>query len=122
GITCALHSTHSVGGCLVLAPADKVIALRMMHQHQVSDTLFVHGMFNWIASDEYQLAAQNLRTVILSGAKVPEAVFSRVESFGARVGQTFGMGEGLFTLTPLTETRELRSTTVGIPLVKEDEI
>ena len=122
GISCSLHSTHSVGGCLVLPPPDKVIALRMMNEHRVDDTLFGHGMFSWILSDEYVPAARYLRTVILSGAKVPEEVFSRIERLGARVGQTFGMGEGLFTLTPLTAPRELRSTTVGTPLTEDDEI
>jgi 2,3-dihydroxybenzoate-AMP ligase len=122
GITCALHSTHSVGGCVVLAPADRVIALRMMREHRVDDTLMPHGMFSWICSTEYELAAEHLKTVILSGAKVPEDVFARVERFGARVGQTFGMGEGLFTLTPFAAARELRSTTVGTPLVEADEI
>jgi 2,3-dihydroxybenzoate-AMP ligase len=122
GITCALHATHSVGGCLVLAPADRMIALQMMREHRVDDTLVPHGMFSWIASAEYELAAQHLKTVILSGAKVSEEVFARVEGFGARVGQTFGMGEGLFTLTPFSAARDLRSTTVGTPLVEADEI
>jgi len=122
GITCGLHSTHSVGGCLVLPPPDKAIVLRMMHEHRVNDTIFGHGMFSWILSDEYVPAAQHLQTVILTGAKVPEEVFPRVERLGARVGQTFGMGEGLFTLTPLTAPRELRSTTVGTPLTEDDEI
>ena len=122
GISCGLHGTHSVGGCLVLAPPDKTIALRMMHDHRVEDTIFGHGMFSWILSDDYAGAGRYLRTVILSGAKVPDDVFARVESFGARVGQTFGMGEGLFTLTPLGAPRELRATTVGAPLTSGDEI
>jgi 2,3-dihydroxybenzoate-AMP ligase len=59
---------------------------------------------------------------LLAGAKVPEEVFARAERFGARVGQTFGMGEGMFTLTPLDGPRELRSTTVGPPLTEDDEV
>ncbi|MGE0217299.1 (2,3-dihydroxybenzoyl)adenylate synthase [Mycolicibacterium sp.] len=122
GISCALHSTHSVGGALVLAPPDRSIALRMMAEHRVDDTLFVHGMFSWIMSEEYEAAARHLQTVILSGAKVPDEVFARVERFGARVGQTFGMGEGMFALTPFDAPRELRKTTVGTPLTTGDEI
>jgi len=122
GITCGLHATHSVGACFVLPPTERVAALAMMAEHRVDDTIFGHGMFNWILSEEYAAAAQHLRTVVLSGAKVPEAVFSRVESFGARAAQTFGMGEGMFTLTPLDGPRELRGTTVGPPLTEGDEI
>ena len=122
GISCGLHGTHSVGGCLVLAPPDRTIALQMMHDHQVEDTIFGHGMFSWILSDEYAAAGKYLRTAVLSGAKVPDDVFARVESFGANVGQTFGMGEGMFTLTPLTADRELRATTVGPPLTSDDQI
>lgn len=122
GITCGLHGTHSVGGCLVLAPPDRAVALRMMHDHRVEDTIFGHGMFSWILSEDYAAAGKYLRTAVLSGAKVPDDVFARVESFGARVGQTFGMGEGLFTLTPLGAARQLRATTVGTPLTDGDEV
>jgi 2,3-dihydroxybenzoate-AMP ligase len=122
GITCGLHSAHSVGGCIVLPAPDRALALRMMRDHRVDDTIFGHGMFGWIMSEEYAGAAEHLRTVVLSGAKVPDEVFSRVERFGARVAQTFGMGEGMFTLTPLDAPRELRATTVGPPLTPEDEV
>lgn len=122
GITCGLHATHSVGGCIVVPPTDRVTALSMMAEHRVDDTIFGHGMFAWILSEEYAAAARHLRTVVLSGAKIPEAVFARVEQFGARVGQTFGMGEGLFTLTPFDAPRELRLTTVGPVLTDDDEI
>lgn len=122
GISCGVHSTHAVGGCIVLPPPDKTVALAMMHQHRVNDTLFGHGMFSWILSDEYSAAAEYLNTVFLSGAKVPAEVFERVESLGARVGQTFGMGEGMFTLTPLNAPRHLRTDTVGRPMDDQDEI
>ncbi|MFC5676007.1 AMP-binding protein [Aeromicrobium endophyticum] len=122
GITCGLHGTHSVGGCIVLPPTERSTALRMMAEHGVDDTIFGHGMFNWIQSEEYEPAAAALRTVVLSGAKVPEEVFARVEGLGARALQTFGMGEGMFTLTPFDAPRELRSTTVGPPLAADDEV
>ncbi len=122
GVTCGLHGTHSVGGALVLPPPDKTIAMRMMSDHHVDDTIFGHGMFSWIMSDDYPQVAEHLRTAILTGAKIPEDVFARVEKFGARVGQTFGMGEGMFTLTPLTARRSLRDSTVGTPLTSDDEI
>ncbi|SDF46825.1 2,3-dihydroxybenzoate-AMP ligase [Lentzea fradiae] len=121
GVSCGLHATHALGGCLVLPPPVKDVALALMAAHQVDDTLFGHGMFGWILSEEYEAAAAHLRTVVLAGAKVPPEVFARVESFGARAAQTFGMGEGLFTLTPLTAPRELRATTVGPPLTADDE-
>lgn len=121
GISCGLHSAHAVGGCIVLPQADRDPVLRMMAEHHVDDTLLGQGMFDWIRTDDYAAAAEHLRTVVLSGAKVPDDVFARVESLGARVGQTFGMGEGMFTLTPLDGPRHLRATTVGPPLVPGDE-
>lgn len=122
GISCGLHATHSVGGAILLPQPDRDPVLRMMAEHRVDDTIFGHGMFGWILSDEYAEAAAYLRTVILSGAKVPEPVFARAEAFGARVGQTFGMGEGMFTLTPLDGPRNLRANTVGPPLTPGDEV
>ncbi|WP_433496976.1 AMP-binding protein [Sphaerimonospora sp. CA-214678] len=122
GITCGLHATHSVGGCIVLPPTERTAALRMMRDHRVDDTIFGHGMFSWIMAEEYAEAGEHLRTVVLSGAKVPDEVFARVESFGARVAQTFGMGEGMFTLTPFDAPRELRSATVGPPMTTDDEV
>lgn len=121
GISCGLHSAHSVGGCIVLPQADRDPVLRMMADHCVDDTLLGQGMFSWILTEDYAAAAEHLRTVVLSGAKVPDEVFARVESFGARVGQTFGMGEGMFTLTPFDGPRHLRATTVGPPLAAGDE-
>ena len=121
GISCGLHSAHSVGACIVLPQADRDPVVRMMAEHRVDDTLLGQGMFRWVLGEDYPAAAEHLRTVVLSGAKVPDEVFARVESFGARVGQTFGMGEGMFTLTPLDGPRHLRATTVGPPLEPGDE-
>jgi 2,3-dihydroxybenzoate-AMP ligase len=121
GISCGLHSAHAVGGCIVLPQADRDPVLRMMAEHRVDDTLLGHGMFRWVLGEDYPAAAEHLRTVVLSGAKVPDEVFARVESLGARVGQTFGMGEGMFTLTPFDGPRHLRATTVGPPLTPGDE-
>jgi 2,3-dihydroxybenzoate-AMP ligase len=60
--------------------------------------------------------------VVLSGAKVPPALFDDLEQRGLWSGQLFGMGEGLFLTTRPGAPREARATTVGTPLSPLDEI
>jgi 2,3-dihydroxybenzoate-AMP ligase len=65
--------------------------------------------------------AGSLRTVVLSGAKVPPEVFGRLEQLGVWAGQLFGMGEGFFAVTRPGASRLARLTTVGTPMSPLDE-
>jgi len=122
GVTCALHGVHAVGGCLVLPVPEPAAALSLMAAEQVSDAIFGHFMYLWVGTDGYLEAAKHLRTAVLSGAKVPPAVFDRIEELGTRPVQLFGMGEGLLTVSPADGPREARLACVGTVIAAEDEI
>lgn len=123
GITCGLHSSHSVGACLVLATADVGSAFDLMERAEATEVLIGHGHYQAVLSPEFDRVRERLRHVILSGAKVSPALMDRVDD-GERhwAGQLFGMSEGLLTVTPVAAPRDARITTVGTPVCAEDEI
>ncbi|MFE3998279.1 (2,3-dihydroxybenzoyl)adenylate synthase [Nocardioides sp. YIM B13467] len=120
GIVCGLHGPHSVGGALILATPDLSEALPLLAASRVTDVLLGHGHYNAVRSPEFDELAPTLRTVVLSGAKVPLPIFERLEGLGIWSGQLFGMGEGFFAVTPLDAPREARLTTVGSGLSPAD--
>ncbi|GGR44406.1 2,3-dihydroxybenzoate-AMP ligase [Nocardioides luteus] len=120
GIVCGLHGPHSVGGSLILATPDLSEALPLLAASRVTDVLLGHGHYNAVRLPEFDQLAASLRTVVLSGAKVPLPLFERLEELGVWSGQLFGMGEGFFAVTPLDAPREARLTTVGAGLSPAD--
>jgi 2,3-dihydroxybenzoate-AMP ligase len=122
GITCALHAAHSAGACLVLANPDLSRALPLFAAEGVTDLLLGHGHFGAVENPAFAALYPQLRRAVLSGAKVPVALFERLERNGVWAGQLFGMGEGLFLTTRPGAPREARLTTVGTPLSELDEI
>jgi 2,3-dihydroxybenzoate-AMP ligase len=121
GIVCGLHGPHSVGGCLVLTGADLTEALPVLVAERTTDVLLGHGHYRAVAQLAFAELARTLRTVVLSGAKVPPELFGRLEELGVWSGQLFGMGEGFFALTRPGAPREARLTTVGSPMSPLDE-
>jgi 2,3-dihydroxybenzoate-AMP ligase len=121
GIVCGLHGPHSVGGCLVLTGADLTRALPFLVAERTTDILLGHGHYGAVAGSAFPQLARTLRTVVLSGAKVPPELFERLEELGVWSGQLFGMGEGFFALTRPGAPRSARLTTVGTPMSPLDE-
>jgi 2,3-dihydroxybenzoate-AMP ligase len=122
GIVCAVHGPHSAGGCLVLGTPDLAESLPMMAKEGATHVLLGHGHFKAIAEPAFAAATASLTQVVLSGTKVPPALFDELEQRGLWSGQLFGMGEGLFLTTRPGAPREARATTVGTPLSPLDEI
>jgi non-ribosomal peptide synthetase component E (peptide arylation enzyme) len=123
GIVCAVHGPHSTGACLVLGTADLDVSLPLMARERATHVLLGHGHFKAIAEDAgFAAATASVTQVILSGTKVPPALFDDLERRGLWSGQLFGMGEGLFLTTRPGAPREARATTVGTPLSPMDEI
>jgi 2,3-dihydroxybenzoate-AMP ligase len=122
GIACAVHASHSVGGCLVLGVAGLAESLPLMAREKASHVLFGHAHYRAASEPAFPAAAATLTQVILSGSKVPTAVFDDLERRGIWSGQLFGMGEGMLLTTPPGSPREARATTVGTPLSPADEI
>jgi 2,3-dihydroxybenzoate-AMP ligase len=122
GIVCAVHAPHSMGACLLLGPADLAESLPLLARERVTHVLLGHGHFRAVTDPGFPAAAAALTQVILSGAKVPTALFDDLERRGLWSGQLFGMGEGMFLTTPPGSPRAARATTVGTPLSPRDEI
>jgi non-ribosomal peptide synthetase component E (peptide arylation enzyme) len=122
GIVCAVHGPHSVGACLVLGTADLAVSLPLMARERATHVLLGHGHFRAVAEPEFTPATASVTQVVLSGAKVPPALFDELERRGLWSGQLFGMGEGLFLTTRPGAPREARAATVGTPLSPLDEI
>ena len=122
GIVCAVHGAHSAGACLVLGPPDLALSLPLMAREGATHVLLGHGHYRAVAEPGFAAAAASLTQVVLSGAKVPPAVFAELERRGLWSGQLFGMGEGLFLTTRPGAPREARATTVGTALSPMDEI
>ena len=122
GIACAVHASHSVGACLVLGTADLAESLPLMARERATHVLLGHGHYGAVPEPAFDAAAAALTQVVLSGAKVPAALFDDLEQRGIWSGQLFGMGEGMLLTTPPGSPREARATTVGTPLSLADEI
>lgn len=121
GIVCAVHGPHSVGACLVLGTPDLDESLPLMAREGATHVLLGHGHYRAVAHPEFDAATRAVTQVVLSGSKVPPALFEALEARGLWSGQLFGMGEGLFLTTRPGAPREARLTTVGTPLSALDE-
>ncbi|MHA6782154.1 (2,3-dihydroxybenzoyl)adenylate synthase [Pseudonocardia saturnea] len=122
GIVCAVHAPHSVGACLVLGTADLGESLPLMAREGATHVLLGHGHYGAVTEPGFDAAAAALTQVVLSGAKVPDALFAELERRGLWSGQLFGMGEGLCLTTRPGAPRAARATTVGTPLSALDEV
>ncbi len=121
GITCGLHAAHSVGGTLVMGVPTDVFEL--YPKGAVTDGLLSPASVLQLRQfPEFEDVVANLERVILSGAKVPKEAFDEFAARGVHVAQLFGMGEGPFLVTRLTDPAQLRNETVGSPLFDEDEV
>jgi non-ribosomal peptide synthetase component E (peptide arylation enzyme) len=122
GIVCAVHGPHSAGACLVLGTPALADSLPLMAREGATHVLLGHGHFKAVAEPGFTAATASVTQVVLSGTKVPPALFDELEQRGLWSGQLFGMGEGLFFTTRPGAPREARATTVGTPLSPMDEI
>ena len=121
GITCGLHPAHAVGGTLVLGTANLDQSLPILVRERATAMLVGHAHYGMVSHPLFDDVADVLEQVLFSGAKVPEHVFAAFEQRHVQVGQKFGMGEGLFTATGFDAPRELRLTSVGLPISDLDE-
>lgn len=122
GIACAVHAAHSCGATLVLGTPDAAASAALLHRAGVDSALIGHGHFSALRQPGFLEELPALRQVVLSGTKVPEALFDELERRGIWSGQLFGMGEGLFVMSRLDDPREARLRTVGTPLSEYDEV
>ena len=95
----AVHGPHSVGACLVLGTADLDESLPLMAREAATHVLLGHAHYRAVEHADFDAATKAIARVVLSGAKVPPALFEALEVRGLWTGQQFGMGEGLFLTT-----------------------
>ncbi len=122
GIICAVHAAHSVGACAVLTGPDLDVALPQLADERVTDVLLGPGHYGAVDHPAFPRLTGSLQRVVLSGKKVPPALFDKLERAGVWSGQLFGMGEGLVMTTRPGAPREARATTVGTALSELDEV
>lgn len=122
GVVCAVHGPHSAGACLVLATPDLDEALPLMAREGATHVLLGHGHYRAADHPEFDAAVKAITQVVLSGSKVPPALFDGIEGRGLWSGQLFGMGEGLFLTTRPGAPRRARLETVGTALSPLDEV
>jgi non-ribosomal peptide synthetase component E (peptide arylation enzyme) len=122
GVVCAVHAPHSVGACLVLGTPDLDESLPLMAREGATHVLLGHGHYRAVDHPDFDAATKAVTQLVLSGSKVPPALFEALEARGIWSGQLFGMGEGLFLTTRPGAPREARLTTVGTPLSGLDEV
>lgn len=106
----------------MLTNPDLTEALPLLAEEKVTDILLGHGHYRAVEEPAFATLASSLRTVVLSGAKVPPSLFQKLEDLGLWSGQLFGMGEGLFAVTRPGTPREARLSTVGTALSPLDEV
>ena len=121
GIVCGVHAAHSVGACLLLGTPDVTESFPFLVAEAVTHILVGHAHFLAIGDEGIAALAASLRKVLLSGAKVPAGLFDTIEAHGIWSGQNFGMGEGMFALTPPDAPRDARLLSVGVALSELDE-
>jgi 2,3-dihydroxybenzoate-AMP ligase len=122
GIVCALHAGHSVGATVILTSAEAATAVPLLAAERVTDVILGPGFLSGPDLAAWEPILVTIRRLILSGAKVPSSLFEALEARGIWSGQLFGMGEGLFMITPPGSPRAVRAETVGVALSPLDEV
>ncbi|KUN04358.1 salicyl-AMP ligase [Streptomyces canus] len=121
GIVSGLHAAHAVGGCFALGAPDPA-QLRTMAPHITHMTLSPSLAAMVFKDPGLHDALSSLRVVNwVLGPLTPEIV-AAFESTSCRVIQSFGMGEGLCMVTPLSAPPGIRHRTVGTPVSPLDEV
>ena len=87
-----------------------------MAREAATHVLLGHAHYRAVEHADFDAATKAIARVVLSGAKVPPALFEALEVRGLWTGQQFGMGEGLFLTTRPGAPRAARLRTVGTPL------
>jgi non-ribosomal peptide synthetase component E (peptide arylation enzyme) len=84
GIVCAVHGPHSAGACLVLGTPD-LAESPLMAREGATHVLLGHGHFQAAAEAGFAAASAAVTQVVLSGTKVPPALFGELETTRAVV-------------------------------------
>jgi 2,3-dihydroxybenzoate-AMP ligase len=119
----SLFASHSIGAALVLGiPAADVLLPLMAREHATWTLLSPGLMIDFQKHPEFGAAFMNVRTLVISAARLDRPLFNELEGRGIHVTQAFGMTEGMFLFTPSTGSADMRAGSIGIPISPLDEI
>ena len=122
GIVCGLHAPHSVGACALVGVPDPAVAAPLLAENAVTDFMMNLTLADLASAyPELRQALASVKRLVFTGSQLPEPVAETYEGEGRRIVQLFGMGEGLFTMTPVSASPAIRHHTVGVPLSHLDE-
>ncbi|WP_416985986.1 (2,3-dihydroxybenzoyl)adenylate synthase [Streptomyces sp. T028] len=121
GIVSGLHAAHAVGGCFALGAPDPT-QLRAMAPHITHMTLSPSLATMVLDNPGLRDALCSLRIVNWVLGPLTAEIVAAFENPSCRVIQSFGMGEGLCMVTPLSAPPEIRHRTVGAPVSPLDEV
>jgi non-ribosomal peptide synthetase component E (peptide arylation enzyme) len=122
GIACALHAGHSVGALVLAAGLSDAFA-ETAREAAITHLLLTRPVAQRLVSDPDVMAAlQTMRCIMWADKNVPEFVCDAFETDECRILQMFGMGEGMFMVTPFDAPPEVRHTSVGVPMSPYDEV
>lgn len=123
GIICALHASHSVGGCFATSPPDNDGFLRAASRAAITHMLMTRPIVRVIQADpQLRGALTGLRTIAWADRAVPPSVIEEFETDTCKVIQMFGMGEGLCMLSDRNAPTAIRHGTQGAPVSAYDEV
>jgi 2,3-dihydroxybenzoate-AMP ligase len=123
GMHGALWPAHSTGATLVLEDLSRGLdVFTTLVREKVTGMMMLPTFLKDADHPLIDELVHSLRWMSMSGAKVPEAVFDRLQAAGVIVGQNFGMTEGIILVTPLDSPEAVRRHTVGSPLSAWDEV
>jgi 2,3-dihydroxybenzoate-AMP ligase len=75
-----------------------------------------------VEDSQMRQAFRSVKRLNFSGTQLPESIARTLTGAGFHIVQLFGMGEGLFLITPAGAPAALRHHTVGVPLSPLDEV
>jgi 2,3-dihydroxybenzoate-AMP ligase len=119
----SLFASHAIGAALVLGipPAD--VLLPLMAKQKATWTLLSPGlMIEFQKHPDFDSAFANVKTLVISAARLDRPLFDELEARGIHVNQAFGMTEGMFLFTPNDGSADLRAGSIGVPISALDEV
>lgn len=126
GIVVALQAALFAGGRFVIvAEANGSAVLDAIAAEGVTDIPCLPPAIasRMLAVDGARERLGSVERALIAGQRLPEALADRIESeLGLHCLQSFGMGEGMISATPVEASERVRKHTVGRPVSDLDEI
>jgi 2,3-dihydroxybenzoate-AMP ligase len=119
----ALFASHSIGAALILGTPPADVLLPLMAREHATWVLASPGlMIDYQTHPQFEAAFADIKTLVISAARLDRPLFDELEGRGIHVTQALGMTEGMFLFTPTKASPDLRASTIGVPISPLDEV